>query len=985
MSATITISNTTIVQDETSGVQTGGVATSFEDNNDLDVASLSAAVQAALSGLGTPIGQAKSGGTFVQVVESGSGGFVGDLSLVGSAGLALNGVATTLSTINGQTIYLFSLANNDVVVGRVANDPTSAAAFALVLDSTISGATASAALWVVQYTPLQHADAGALLKHDDVSNNLAGLVFVRADTSAEVGFTDLSKAPSGQNDWLAFGPTGSSANVQMLVTGLNPRDNNADTSGDTVNTSTIGIGTNAQSVAPGLGVRVDFMESLNLPPQGGGTGDTKKIEGIHYTGGTGDRHEVSSMSFTIVQTNNTNGPNGTVKAQLTLVNENMEAEADLGSAYVGHLADDRTTDRITVSQVKVNGVVLVPDAGGSGAKLTISNGVATVDGLKKDDVVTVSSTGGVLFDRVLIENTGTKGSFDVGAFKVSALTGTHTLADVGSKVVFEDDGPQGSITLSSGVNVQVSETALGTSTTEQLCVANTANYGADGAATNAALLWKLAISDGDASGLATLDGVSIKLYTVDATHIEGRVGDSLGDKAFSVSIASDGKVTLTQDIALKHEKPTNDLLVTLNDGAISASLTLTDKDGDTHTSTQAIGARLRFADATPDAIDPEDAVVPNSAGSSDPFDLTIAGQTVDDFTGADDGDVVFGSDLHGTKLVDANSAFVLSGAEQVWLYVLDDGHTLLASTDSNAGDGLDAAKDVFTVTLDPDGDAWSVDVSKPLDSAGETTFDDFSKVPAGQQAYIFLENPDGGTHDVLFTGKDPAKASKPDTVNTSTTGLGSNNQSVDAGEAIRIDFVDDVSGSNLKNMTTLRFDSHYSTDQSGFFLSQTQSGSAVTARVSIYDESDEPAAGAAFPAGEFGDDAVKKIAAVRVVNTKNTANEGDDAEHIFALGGAATHASLPGITVTFVNGGDFVDIAGLLKGYNVYVDGVASYERMLVQNVGTKGFDLGGVILGTEGVGAPVPLELPLDVIDGDNDLAGGTLSLTFDPALAWV
>ena len=101
------------------------------------------------------------------------------------------------------------------------------------------------------------------------------------------------------------------------------------------------------------------------------------------------------------------------------------------------------------------------------------------------------------------------------------------------------------------------------------------------------------------SGLATAVGdFPITLVETSASTIVGRYNDGTGDKtAFTISIGADGKLMVTQLVALEHlqdgEAALHDDPLTLT-GLISASVTITDADGDTATASTEIGGQITF-------------------------------------------------------------------------------------------------------------------------------------------------------------------------------------------------------------------------------------------------------------------------------------------------------------------------------------------------------------------------------------------------------
>ncbi|MFB2862510.1 DUF5801 repeats-in-toxin domain-containing protein [Aeromonas sp. MdU4] len=130
----------------------------------------------------------------------------------------------------------------------------------------------------------------------------------------------------------------------------------------------------------------------------------------------------------------------------------------------------------------------------------------------------------------------------------------------------------------------------------------TSNFGADGAGT---LAYSLSVSaTGVDSGLNdTATGQNILLY-LESGNVVGRVGNSSGNVAFTLTVSNSGVVTLDQVRAIEH---------TPNSGPdqesslLSANLvklvgTITDKDGDSQSASVDLGSAISFKDDGPTAL-----------------------------------------------------------------------------------------------------------------------------------------------------------------------------------------------------------------------------------------------------------------------------------------------------------------------------------------------------------------------------------------------
>jgi hypothetical protein len=163
---------------------------------------------------------------------------------------------------------------------------------------------------------------------------------------------------------------------------------------------------------------------------------------------------------------------------------------------------------------------------------------------------------------------------------------------------------------------------------------------------------------------------------------------------------------------------------------------------------------------------------------------------------------------------------------------------------------------------------------------------------------------------------------------------------------------------------------YYSVDNAGFLISQTQSGAAVTVRVRAFDET-TPTVMEADKVADLTDDPVDMIDLIKVVNAAGAT---------LFLGNSGTQN---GITVALAadGAGNHADVSGLRAGMKVIVSTAdGGYHRLVAENVGRKGFDLGGVVLEQATPPEPVTMSFPLTVKDGDLDAASGSIGVTLNP-----
>ncbi|WP_201025932.1 retention module-containing protein [Aeromonas hydrophila] len=188
--------------------------------------------------------------------------------------------------------------------------------------------------------------------------------------------------------------------------------------------------------------------------------------------------------------------------------------------------------------------------------------------------------------------------------------------DLGANGVFrfEDDGPSvtinavadGGITLTTQDAQTIdaaSDTATGSFAAAFLAAA-VPSYGADGPGTTTVSGYSLSVTDSN-SGL-TSNGLAITLTKVGSDI----VGSTSAGEVFRISVASNGTVTLTQSAELDHlpedvDNSNDNNLISLANGKVLLSATVTVVDGDNDTATGTVsadlGGNIRFEDDVPTA------------------------------------------------------------------------------------------------------------------------------------------------------------------------------------------------------------------------------------------------------------------------------------------------------------------------------------------------------------------------------------------------
>ncbi|WP_425439668.1 DUF5801 repeats-in-toxin domain-containing protein [Pseudomonas frederiksbergensis] len=603
--ANVTLDETAGLQNLTATPTPAGDA----DDNDILLASLPSAFSTRLTalGAGTATGAALSGYTGA-AGDTGSNAFtltdasgITDIRFVDSAGAPLDGVDSGLDTLDGTSILLYTdTNNNNIVVGR-AGGPAGAIVFAGYIEETGSPVTGGK-IWTVEYQPLKHPDA----TNPDDSLNLQDKVFV--GVTQDLGFS-LAGAPSGQNLFLMFtkaNPTTETVNgvvritdPTIIATGKDPADQSSGANintGDTINTSQGGgpttIGTNNQMIVEQEGIRFSFVtgarQDVTVPNLSQTEADVES--NIDFTG----VYNSTSANFDVVQLQS--GKSAVVKISA------FSTAAEPGANFVNGYAND-TPVAITNVQVINNSTGLVienSDGSVNDPTITISftGGVATLTGIKAGYQIEYTTTSD--HNRVLIENGAAldargdnHADFDIGGFSLrQASTST---AEIGSKMIFEDDGPSVSAT-GTEPTLTVDETVLTTDATQNFAANFSSAFGADGAGT---LTYALGVVAGGSGLTDTATGEAVNL-SLNGTVVEGRTATT-NLLVFTVSVAANGDVTLDQQRAVVHPDATNpdDSTSLTSDNLVTLTATITDKDGDSAHATLNIGQNLVFKDDGP--------------------------------------------------------------------------------------------------------------------------------------------------------------------------------------------------------------------------------------------------------------------------------------------------------------------------------------------------------------------------------------------------
>ncbi|VVP96292.1 hypothetical protein PS938_02053 [Pseudomonas fluorescens] len=598
-----------VTLDETAGLQNAAATPTpagDADDNDILVASLPSTFTTRLAalGAGTATGAALSGYTGA-VGDTGSNAFtitadpgasITDISFVGISGAPLNGVDSGLDTLDGIDILLYTDTNNNIVLGR-AGSSTGAIVFAAYIEESGSGGK----IWTVEYQPLKHP----VTTNADDSLNLLDKVFIGASQDLEFS---LANAPSGQNLFLMF--TKANPNVvdvggvlritdpTIIATGKDPADQSSGaniTTGDTINTSQAGgpttFGTNNQMIVEQEGIRFSFVtgarQNVTIPNLDQNEADVES--NVDFTG----VFNAKSASFDVVQLQS--GKSAVVRVSAS------STAAEPGTNFIDGYGNDSP---VAITNVRVFNSIgqVIENSNGSvndpAITISFAAGVATITGVKAG--YQIEYTTAADHNRVLVENgaaVNAKGNehadFDIGGFTL--VQASISKAEIGSRIIFDDDGPSISTT-GTEPTLTVDETVLATNDTQSFAANFNSAFGADGAGT---LTYALGVVAGASGLIDTATGEAVNL-SLNGTVVEGRTALT-SQLVFTVSVAATGSVTLDQLRAVVHANTTNpdDSTSLTSDNLVTLTATKTDGDGDSALATLNIGQNLVFKDDGP--------------------------------------------------------------------------------------------------------------------------------------------------------------------------------------------------------------------------------------------------------------------------------------------------------------------------------------------------------------------------------------------------
>src|SRR5579884_3074900 len=500
-----------------------------------------------------------------------------------------------------------------------------------------------------------------------------------------------------------------------------------------VNAPTEPIGTITPGVGPAMEVDESFIPLIGsgLPPLGSNVATGDFSTAFSTSGGA------PTFSLTIGSPNTglVDSKTGTAVTLVQVSSTEVDGKDGLGDV-VFTLKIDATTGVVTVTDLR--GVHEgSPDSGGdSNEGITLGSGL-----------VSVTATNGA-------------GSASV---------------DLGSLITIHDDGPVVTATTSGEPTLVVDESFIpgvgsGTGASGSSIATGTfsglftVTPGADGLSGSTA--YSLTINNSATGLIDSKTGTAVTLYSVDATHIEAR--DAGGDVVFTLSVDSSGVVTLTELRGVHEglgESPDTSEGITLASGLVSLTATVTDKDGDSASSSVDIGHQITIKDDGPVVTSVDNGFIYDQAG------LSLTGNIRINFGADGPGTTALG---FGTNT--APSTLTIDGVHNI-IYSTS-GNTLTGWIDEDNSHTVNSGDvQAFTLVLNPTTDQYTFTLDVPFTTevltSGSTAFGSGPKqeqeLLAGTTPIAILSSPDGG-------------------VNGSTVGWGVSNNNFDIGEHLHTDF-----------------------------------------------------------------------------------------------------------------------------------------------------------------------------------------------------
>ncbi|WP_183313424.1 DUF5801 repeats-in-toxin domain-containing protein, partial [Halomonas fontilapidosi] len=485
---------------------------------------------------------------------------------------------------------------------------------------------------------------------------------------------------------------------------------------------------------------------------------------------------------------------------------------------------------------------------------------------------------------------------------------------------------------------------------------DTIDFGADGAAASNDTVYGLELSGDGTTSLATAQGdYPISLVETNATTLTGQYVDGAGvtQTAFTVAINANGTLTVTQETALEHQDPNDDNDTLDLSGLITATVEVTDADGDTDSDSVEIGGAVTFIDDGPTISAADDSTTFNYQGYAATGQLNFN-------AGADDlGELVFRGFVNGNQGVLSDGTLMTAGGQPVYWFG-EGTDTLDGRLDDQNGDM------VFSASLNDDG-SYTFTTYESIDSVSTFEVIDIGSLGiSGGNAGGFVvgsSTPDDDFDDILITAVQPGG-----TVNTSADDIGTGNQWVDSSDGVRFEFV-----TNIQADAT--FDEHRLVTGANVSLASVKGGDTQTdVLLAIYDQ------GGTNTLLTSEQEVLDTVSAIRYTSgsTSITLNGAGEIETAFDNGviGFAQDYSANG---TLVSG---LVVYGVDEATSVGITASTAFDTIDIVNFDAPSFSINGID-GAAITNEPVDVGLSYAVIDGDGDESDSEeFNITLNPVI---
>ncbi|AUZ74603.1 DUF5801 repeats-in-toxin domain-containing protein [Aeromonas sp. ASNIH4] len=468
---------------------------------------------------------------------------------------------------------------------------------------------------------------------------------------------------------------------------------------------------------------------------------------------------------------------------------------------------------------------------------------------------------------------------------------------------------------------------------------------------------------GSTAGLPALTsgGVAITYSIIHGVGVDTLVAVAGSKPIFTLAVEADGDYTFTLQGPIDHALADgNDLELK----ALNLSSAITAHEGVDNV-TLVRDFIVQVEDDVPVVMTPAMGVMLNQSGVTGIFLLDGDGSLSNNY-GGDGGSIRFDSSLNGS------SSGMTSGGLPVTYTLSSDGITLTAAT---------AAGTVFIATLQPASGTYQVQMIGEVDG-GQTTIDfnggDYNFVGGNASWAGFNTIANDNSKDLLLTAM--TNGADGGTVNTSAnTGGISSGASVGSGEAMRIDFVIDLTGNpvsggsygNLANQTHA-FEAHYDVNgASALFTSISSGGSSVkvVARQDVDSDND------------IGDGNKESLTAVAISFNGSTriVSIGAGMSQTVAVGGRS-------FTVNFTDDDPTSGVAyaatvvGVVSNTKLAAYTADGYNSLEFHYAAGSDFKIGDFGSSVATPGIPVSLQLPVTLTDGDGDAVHSNIGLSLLP-----